>query len=299
MHDVQMFRIFFNNMTTSMAEMEIHLSHFPTSRNAIPTDLSAFKLLFEENEDSAFIEGPKRRRASTGSGKKKKSQTSKGNMERAAKLIEVLNWDMTKFIREWRRIHDHMPLAPFVREIRVAKGSSNLSTRLLTMSGLSWNTGSKNTTRDYGNIITATTLETALIESYRVDLLKACPGGVVLRKEMYAYLMSIANVDYERHMTTGAKKRVFYWQFPDNIPLDVGSHGGNKGYDSEKLLKELSQANDILKHSRGKPDKSRKVIEGLYKNNLLWSSEPGAPHGSIEMLAEKCILALTRVSDPF
>ena len=87
--------------------------------------------------------------------------------------------------------------------------------------------------------------------------------------------------------------------FEDNIPLDVGLCGRNGGYDSENLINELIQANKVVKRSRGIPNKSRKVIKGLYKNSLLWSFEPGAPCRSIEMLAKQCILALIRVSDLF
>ena len=83
-----------------MAKIKIHLSYFPTLCDAILTNLSIFRMLFEKNKDSAFIELLKKRKVSNVCRKKKKSQTGKSNMEHVAKLIEILNWDMTKFIRE-------------------------------------------------------------------------------------------------------------------------------------------------------------------------------------------------------
>ena len=83
-----------------MAKIKIHLSYFPTLYDAILTNLSIFRMLFEKNKNFAFIELLKKRKVSNACGKKKKSQTDKSNMEHVAKLIGILNWDMTKFIRE-------------------------------------------------------------------------------------------------------------------------------------------------------------------------------------------------------
>ena len=53
--------------------------------------------------------------------------------------------------------------------------------------------------------------------------------------------MSIVNVDYVRHILTDVRKKVIYWQFSDNIPLDVNSYGKNKRYNSKMLLKSLAK----------------------------------------------------------
>ena len=45
-----MFHIFFDNMTTLMVEMEIYLSNFPSSYDAIPGNLSIFKVLYLEKQ---------------------------------------------------------------------------------------------------------------------------------------------------------------------------------------------------------------------------------------------------------
>ena len=56
-----------------MAKIEIHLSYFPTLCDAILTNLSIFRMLFEKNKDSAFIELLKKRKVSNACEKKKKS----------------------------------------------------------------------------------------------------------------------------------------------------------------------------------------------------------------------------------
>ena len=68
-----------------------------------------------------------------------------------------------------------------------------------------------------------------------------CLKGDVLWKKMHTYLMSIVNVNYIRHIMTDVKKKVIYWQFLDNIPLDVDFYGKNKRYDSKMLLKSLAK----------------------------------------------------------
>ena len=94
-----MFHIFFDNMTTLMVEMEIYLSNFPSSYDAIPGNLSIFKVLYLKNKDSAFIKGSKKK-ASAPRTKKKKSLTDKGNIKHTEKLIKILNWNITRFVRE-------------------------------------------------------------------------------------------------------------------------------------------------------------------------------------------------------
>ena len=53
--------------------------------------------------------------------------------------------------------------------------------------------------------------------------------------------MSIVNVNYIRHIMTDVRKKVIYWQFSDNIPLDVDFYGKNKRYDSKMLLKSFAK----------------------------------------------------------
>ena len=124
--------------------MKIHLSSFLSLYNAILDNFSIFKILYEKNREFVFIEGSKKKSyTASRKKKKKKNQANKGNIEHVEKMIKILNWDMTKFIREWGRIKAYMLLIPFKRKIHVAKGWSNLLIKVLTMSGLKCNITSK------------------------------------------------------------------------------------------------------------------------------------------------------------
>jgi hypothetical protein len=187
---------------------------------------------------------------------------------------------------------------PFKRPHRVSERTGE---RLLVMSGLSWNLDSHNKSRDYNNVVAAVTLETALVESYRVDLLTACPGAHALRKVMQEYLLTIASPYHKTHPVSGALQSIEEWAFPDGIPLDVGTCGGRL-YDAEELRKqmnELNLASATTTGSKGKGNTVLKTIEYLEKNPLLWCSDPKAKYGSVETLAHHCISTLSHVSQSF
>lgn len=75
-----------------------------------------------------------------------------------------------------------------------------------------------------------------------------------------------------------------------------------KIYDAAVIKKDLNQvnvANTTIRGSKGKPKSVLTGIDGLTKNKLLWSSEPGVSSGTLETLAYHCISALSNVSDLF
>jgi len=175
---------------------------------------------------------------------------------------------------------------PFNRNHRTSKRTGE---RLLVMSGLGWNVDSHHMNRDWTNIISAVTLETAIVESYRLQLLIACPGACALRKEMRDYILSMTSTFF-MIARTGKLERVVEWGFLDGIPLDVGTCGG-RSYDPDEIRKEL--------YDGKRNDSVAATINSLCKNKLLWSSHPDAAQGTLETLAYNCISTLSRVSRAF
>ncbi len=216
-------------------------------------------------------------------------------MNQAEKVIWSLNWNPINFAHEWRMNRRLMSLETFSRSNRVYHRRGE---RVLVMSGQSWNADTHSAARDWSNVLAAITLETALLESYRFDLLKACPGACALRKEMKEFFLSIATPFHKKHPTTGVTERTIEWDFPDGIPFTIGTCGGRL-YDPDDLRKQLRGMNPTAVRSKAKRNNVRTTIEYLEKNKFLWASDPDAPYGSVETLAHQCISTLADVCQPF
>lgn len=298
----QIFSILFSNLTTSITEVEIYLCTNPTLRDRLPKELSEFKQMYDKVNKSfsgpkgkslsgSNLEGDKHEAAYT---KALPGQMIPARMSCAEKVVQSLNWNPVKYASEWKINQGLMSLKLFKRPNRTA---DRLGERLLVMSGLSWNPDSHSANRDWSSVLAAVTLETALVESYRSNLLKACPGACKLRKEMWDFFYGIATFFHQRHPATGTAERVREWEFPDGIPSGVGTPGG-KSYDPDDLRKQLRDANPTATLPKAKHDNLHATISNLEKNKLLWSSDPDAAYGSIETLAHDCIYTLARVSQP-
>lgn len=299
---VQMFRIFFSHLTTSIAEMEVYLCDHTTHRDLIPTDskqLPAFKTLADKANEALIggIAGSSTAAAAKGKAKgkkrKKAAEKEEGGPGSAEFFLQKLGVELVNFGHRWRTLFELMPLFPFTRDNRTAKDRGE---RMLTMSGLSWNPKSQNKTRDWGNIVAAITIETIVVESYREDLLQSCSGACTIREEAYAYFLSHAVEHYKRANMTSRPEMVTEWVFADAYNLDVGARGG-KQYNSADLRKYLDTAHATT--TRMKKDPIRTWVEGIEKNKLLWSSDDGAGKGSVETLAHHCISTLAHVSQLF
>ena len=302
----QIFSIFFSNLTTTITEVEIYLCANPTLRDDVPKDLVIFKKMFDK-VSASIVTAKKKLRTDKNFNLKEDEHdeaytkalsgqlepTPDGKLTDAEKMIRSLNWNNIQYYHQWTMNHALMSLKSFKRSNRTAQRRGE---RLLVMSGQSWNSNSQNTTRDWSNLVAAVTLETALVESYRFDLLKACPGACALRKGIQSYFLSIATPYHKKHPTTGATERVLEWDFPDGIPLTVHSPG-NQSYDPDKLKNKLDVVNPT-RPSKAKHDTVRKTINSLEKNKLLWSSDPEAPYGTVETLAHLCIVILAQVTRP-
>ena len=287
--------------------MDIYLRKNPTLRHRVPKDLAEFKK-FAEKVTKSMVEAKKKLPADKQQREEDEldkeyeralsgvmDHTLAQQMTTAEKVVESLGWSDIRFAYEWRTNKAMMENRPFKRSHRVAKRRGE---KFLVMSGLSWNVNSQNKGRDWPNIATAITLETALVESYRTDLLRASPGACSLRKAIKTYFKTIAAVHHDKDLFTQKSVIISEWNFPDDIPLDVGPCGG-KSYDPDDLRKEMNSTIVAVGTPRGKRHGVDFIIGSLVKNKLLWSSNPKAPDGSLETLAYKCLRTLTNVSHLF
>jgi hypothetical protein len=301
----QIFSIFFSHLTTVIVEINIYLKKNPTRRDGVPKDLLDFKKLAEDvaqnststKKDKCFKDWPEKEKDETNKAYAEKlsgvlDAEHPGERTVSDKFIRGLDWNLVKYAYEWRTNAATMKLKSFNRDQRVSERTGE---RLLVMSGLSWNVDSHHASRDWTNIIAAVTLETALVESYRARLLIACPGACALRKEMHKYILSITS-PHHKNSSTGKLETVTEWEFPDGIPLDVGTCDG-RSYDPDEIRKELYDDGDAK--PKGKRNSAATAIDGLCKNKLLWSSDPNAAQGTLETLAYQSISTLSRVSHTF
>jgi len=299
--------MFFSHLTTSITEVDIYLRKNPTLRTHVPKDLTEFKRIAERVEESMVkakkklpVSQQKRKEDELDEAQEKvlsglMDHTLAQQKNQSEKLVDLLGWSDIQYALEWRRNQALMVRRPFVRDNRVAK---RMGERFLVMSGLSWNLQSQNKGRDWPIIVSAVTLEAKLVGSYRMDLLRACPGACALRVEMERYFRTIASIHHGKHPISGQLQGVAHWQFPDQYSVDVGPHG-RTSYDPDHLRKELGGLKETVSSPKGKRNGAGFITNSLAKNKLLWSSDPDAPHGSLETLAYICLNTLSNVSHLF
>jgi hypothetical protein len=303
--------IFFSNLTTRIADVEIQLLGLNVKRNVMTglsfADLKAFydnthkemgkglkqsakgRAIREEEEDALYEKAL--------SGDLDTDITL--DMSPTEKMIRTLGWNPIRFAYEWRSNDSLMGLEDFKQSHRSSK---RMGERMLVMSGHPWNPKSHAPERDWNNINGAVTLETAIVLSYRHDLIMSCPGVRALRKEMEEFFLTIATPYFYKHPTTGKLDRKLEWSFPDGIECDEESSTGPskpKSYDPDQQRKELAKANP----SAGmKPQIKRTTVkftvETLEKNPFLWCYEPEVATGTLETLAHHCINTLAQVRSP-
>jgi hypothetical protein len=285
--------LFFSHLSTTIPAIEVYLSERVTYRDLMPTDtkeLAVFKAIADKAESSIILPlAPKR-------GRKKKvvKDLDAGALESgpAADLIAKLGWDLDKFGLEWRTNKTVMDVRVFARPHRVARRRGE---RLIVMSGLTWNSDSQNKPRDFSPIISAFTLETAFVELYREDLLLACFGARLLRKQAHKMFLEVTMVHHKQGHLGSEPELVMEWEFTDAFPIDIGSKE-MEHYDPVALRKDLDAAHATV--TRSKRDPVRAFVVALEKNKLLLASDPKAKKGSIESLAHDCITTLAHVSRP-
>jgi hypothetical protein len=293
-----MFRLFFSHLGTTIPAIEVYLCERPNHRDLIPIEakgLLEFKTLAETAEKSIIQPvQPK---------KKKKASKKKVDVEQvdddddvqetgsAGDLVLKLGWNFDKYALQWRKVYNLMSLHALSRSNRVAK---NRGERILVMSGLTWNSNSRNKPRDFGHIASAIALESAFIEFYREDLLVSCSGARVFRKEAHQFFLSVALTHHKQRDLGSPPEMVTEWEFADGIPPDLVSSDATEHYDPVALRKELDTAHATF--TRTSRDPVRAFVIAIEKNKLLLAADPNAKKGSIESIAHHCISTLADVS---
>jgi hypothetical protein len=304
----QMFTIFFAHLTTYIAEVDIRLRTHPTVREQLPPDrkITEFKVFFDKTEKSMTVEMAKLPGEGTIPEENYEDDeystalaglidlTSSEEKTKEEEFVSALHWKPTRFFSEWKKNQLLLKVEKFSRENRVAP---RMGERFLVMSGIEWNHRSQNVGRDWPNILAASTLEVGIVETYRTDLLKHCPGARALREEIGVYLRSIASPFHDKHPTTGKPRRVNYWDFPDKIELTVAPGTVPTMYDPDDMKVEFQTAISLTSgKGRDKRKGENVTVEALVNNELLWSSEPDTSSGTMETLAFHCITTLKKAS---
>src|SRR5882757_5414586 len=175
---------------------------------------------------------------------------------------------------------------------RKLRTSKDVKTKILAMSGMSWNSGSKSHVRDWGQLIVAASLEPLIVASYRPQMLAEIHGARVMRKALQEYFVSLG----KPNVADFGAPFVVEWSFADGLYDGVGNDPGTiDRLDPNAIRKSLSQA-----RTRGakvtKKDPVTSFVDMLERNPLLHCSDPDAAPKTMETLASRCISLLAYVS---
>jgi hypothetical protein len=252
----------FAHLTTSIAQIAVYLYSVPTNRD-VP-NLEEIQRFMDKSQNERVVEGAN-----------VEDPDQVAEMRSVGRYLARFNMDILKFCSKFNKTIKLMKIG-FDRGDRM---SDDLKTRLLAMSGLSWNAASKNNTRDWGQVAIAATLEPHIIRLYKSEMLRECKGASALRKEIRTYLIGIARRG---------------WCFADNLPHDE-DEDEVLDYDPVTLRKKLQTAYE--KGPKGKKDPVLALVEMLESCPLLHCSDPspGVASQTVESLAELCISRLIRV----
>lgn len=223
-------------------------------------------------------------------------------------FLTAVGWTARKWVEEYSKNIILMGQKPYNAEVRI---DERLGQRLLATSGLSWNEHSHNKSRDWANTATAITMETALIELYRHELLKNCPGAQALRRELKAFLETLA---YPFHTSNPTAPLIEEWDFADNIHVSEDGPGLEvkpvKTYNVKQLMTDWKAAQSkprkererVRRKGKGKiedadtdKDPILAFVEATEGNKLLACSDPKACPGTIEKIAHFFITGLATV----
>ena len=191
----------------------------------------------------------------------------------------------------------HMPTS-FTHHDRL---SSHLGTRLLAVSGLSWNQLSRNKRRDHTNIAVAITLEGICLASYRSQLLGNSGGPNTMRDDLFQYFHLIARPHSVAFSGKGVQPRNYKptmkaeWAFADFVSIVDDSDGKIVDYGLDPIELKESLDNARIKRERLKKDVRTKFANAVLKNELLFCSDPSVPKGTLETSAYLHIVALLDV----
>ena len=252
----QLFTILFNHLTTSITDIEIQLSKVTIQRNGSTKDFVAYRKYMEEVERSITTAGKKKKPTENRESSKigvvachnewanlltYKVPGNKKEESSVEKFVKSLHWTDMKYFMEWKANMKIMEVTSYDRAHRV---SDRRGERFVVMSGLAWNKQSRAKERDWAPTVAAITLETALVENYRENLLRMSDGAYALRKELHDFFLSFTTIHYETHPTTNEIMRTKTWDFPDGYGLLKDVDVPNDSDDESAITGMSSRAGD-------------------------------------------------------
>jgi len=239
-----------------MADITIYLDNNLTLRDTI-TKLTIFKPL----TDKKVVDNTRRmglRAAKTNITLKPEAQS----------FLDIVGWSQDDFITTYGQVFGSMSEKSIETHQRFLKEHA---IRIYAISGLNWTSDSKNRTRDWEKVATASVVEAALVASYRVELLSSCTIAQSLRKELHDFFYEMTppwrQMSQEEAMLTLITDKK--WIFPDNIYIEI-PRDKDKDKDSvaaaaraQRILRSQWQSTASKKSA---PDPSKKVTNK--KKNL-------------------------------
>ena len=293
--------------------MDIWLLNSTTHWRGLVTDISAFKDILPDKSQLAS-ESVKAGKGVPGvtavAAKKKGKDTSdkragtsvepgpKTGAREAARenlqgFFDAVHWTHNRFEEEYIYNFALMGLAKFERSHRL---SDRLGTRILSMCGIPWTPShaSHNKYRDWMPLVSAVTVETALIEAYRMQLICDSSGARALRQDLCDLFLKHASLYNVAGPDGAVKDTVFVWEFADkvsNASLPAGKVFGGNIHNVEDLMTRWDKASGAV--SRDKKDKIALTVQALEKLPFLQCA--GAKTGTIETMAHYLITDLAKV----
>ena len=297
----KVFRIFFENLTTTIAQIEIYLNDNPIHRD----------ITFKLRELADFIEylrgvrtgkvtarKPKRSRSRKKTGEAQAPATSADDVvttynnlvqeNEAAAYVLSLGSNMDQLDHDLSQIVDVMCTAPLEQHLRL---DDRAFMRMLTVCGLQWNENSQAKTRDFSQIALSVIFESLIVPKYREKLLRSCQGASVMRKDLSAYFLTISKSSAPRQGAAVQKQSELRqsgfrrgaaqkdWFFADMIVVDEEAMDTTE-YNSKSLLTKLVQMQE--KEKKRQADPLVKFADSWKKNPLVACSKKGVAPGTIE-----------------
>jgi hypothetical protein len=181
--------------------------------------------------------------------------------------------------------------------------SKDVPQRILAMSGLSWNTDSRNRGRDWERYASAATAETALIQMYRKKLLTECGPARSLRKDLYDLFLSWT-IDRAEIPSGGQSGLTIVrrWEFADNIDMTEiqASEIEEQRPNFDKMRMDWEAAVAIGKASKRRGPKPPKddidtMLKLIKSNKYLKCANEDASLSTLESLSAYAISILGHV----
>jgi len=290
----QIFRTIFAHLTTSILAIGNYIIHNNIPRSQVG-EVSIFRQCAEQHHATLSEKATKSYKIKADAGKllplKKK----------AVKFLEAVGWSESNFVSAYGACFSVMGEKHITGKERLSK---DLSQRILAMSGLSWNSDSKNKPRDWERYASAVAVETALVQLYRKKLLLECAPARALRNDLWKLFISWSTNRAEIRMGgTAGLKIVQRWEFADNIDVEedaTGEQSTDLDFGKMRTEWEASQGTGGTGKGSKKAGKAQKdsiegMLEKIKSNKLLHCSDPEVSAGTLESLSAFAISILGHV----